>query len=110
MCHQNSLRCNSSRTALRSLLAFALIFCAPPTPLAATTAKLSGTIFTLGNDGSQTVWPNARVSLRNLVTGREIDTVSSELGAYVFNGVPTGAYEVRVMLSGFEPIAKSITL
>jgi hypothetical protein len=76
----------------------------------AKTAKLSGIIFTVGDDGRQTLWPNARVSLRNLESGNEINTVSSELGVYVFNGVVTGAYEVQVTLMGFEPITRSVSL
>ena len=76
----------------------------------AKTAKLSGIIFTVGGDGRQTLWANARVTLRNPTSGSEISTVSSELGAYVFNGVLTGAYEVRVTLMGFEPITRAITL
>jgi hypothetical protein len=91
-------------------LVVASIICTFATPLAAKTAKLSGTIFTIANGGAQTLWPNARVNLRNVASGREINTVSSELGAYAFNGVLTGAYDVRVTLAGFEPISKPITL
>jgi len=78
--------------------------------MAAKTAKLSGIVFTIGDDGRQTLWANARVTLRNLDSGNEINTVSSELGVYVFNGVLTGAYQVGVTLAGFEPMSKSITL
>jgi Carboxypeptidase regulatory-like domain/TonB-dependent Receptor Plug Domain/TonB dependent receptor len=78
--------------------------------VAAKTAKLSGSIFTIGSDGRQTVWANARVTLRNLDSGNEINTVSSELGTYAFNGVLTGPYEVEVTLAGFEPVTKSVKL
>lgn len=107
---QSSLRSNSGCTTLPWLSLVALVFSIFVAPLSASTAKLSGTIVSIGNDGSQIVWPNARVSLRHLASGREIDTVSSDLGAYVFNGVETGAYEVRATLSGFESVTKSITL
>ncbi|HXX28599.1 MAG TPA: TonB-dependent receptor [Terriglobales bacterium] len=78
--------------------------------VAAKTAQLSGIIFTIGADGRQTVWANARVTLRNLDSGDETNTVSSELGVYVFRGVLSAAYEVRVTLTGFEPMTKSVTL
>jgi hypothetical protein len=88
----------------------ALVISTLVTPTSAKTGKLTGVIFTSTNDGGQTVWPNARVTLRNFATGREIDTVSNELGAYGFIGVLTGAYEVRVTLNGFQPITRSIEL
>jgi len=92
------------------VLAIVLLLSAVSTTAAAKTAKLTGTIYTLAADGSQTVWPNVRVTLRNLASGTEAATVSNELGAYLFQGVLTGDYEVRVTLSGFEPITKSVTL
>ena len=92
------------------VLAIVLLLSAVSTTAAAKTAKLTGTIYTLAADGSQTVWPNLRVTLRNLASGTEAATVSNELGAYLFQGVLTGDYEVRVTLSGFEPITKSVTL
>lgn len=104
----SSHRRNLARRRLSRLLAVVLITSTFATPSSAKTGKLSGIIFTIANDGGQTVWPNARVRLRNLATRREIDTVSNELGAYGFAGVLTGAYEVRVTLTGFEPITRSI--
>ena len=103
-------RCVPERRRLPSLLFLAVIISTLTTSLAAKTGKLSGIIFTVANDGGQTVWPNARVALRNSNNGREVVTVSNELGVYQFAGVLTGSYEVRVTLSGFEPITKSITL
>ena len=107
---QSSHRRSPARRRLSGLLAAALIISAFAAPSAAKTGKLSGIIFTKASDGVQTLWPNARVTLRNPATGREIDTVSNELGAYGFAGVITGLYEVRVMLAGFAPITQSIVL
>lgn len=110
MCRYSLCSGDRVRPRVSSVLAIAVVVSALSLPLIARTAKLSGVIFTTASDGSQTVWPNARVTLRNLASGNEIDTVSNELGTYVFNGIATGAYEVRVTLSGFEPISRSVSL
>jgi hypothetical protein len=79
-------------------------------PSQADTAKLSGTIFTIDANRVQTVWPDARVSLRNLASGRELATVSNELGQYLFVGILPGDYELSVTLTGFRVATKRITL
>ena len=75
----------------------------------AETARLSGTIFTDINP-VQTVWPNARVTLKSLTSGREVTTVSDELGAYSFAAVLPGEYELTVTLAGFDRATARITL
>jgi outer membrane receptor protein involved in Fe transport len=80
-------------------------------PLAgARTAKLGGVIYTIDPNKVQVVWPDARVTLKNLKTQQELATVSNDLGVYSFAGFPTGDYEVTVSLAGFETITKQITL
>ena len=105
-------RCTVVRLAFRPpLFAAALVVAlALPPSAGAKTADLSGVIFTIGADQVQTVWPNARVTLKNLKTGEGIATVSSELGVYSFTGVETGEYEITVVLAGFETITKHVTL
>lgn len=76
----------------------------------ADTARLSGTIFTVDRNHAQTVWPKARVTLKNLHTGRELATVTNELGKYFFVGVLTGDYEVSVALAGFAVVTQRVTL
>jgi Carboxypeptidase regulatory-like domain/TonB dependent receptor-like, beta-barrel len=76
----------------------------------AKTGTLSGVIFTVGQDHVQIVWPNARVTLKNLTTRSEISSVSNEAGAYTFAGVSVGDYEVSVALAGFETITKRLTI
>jgi hypothetical protein len=96
-------------TPLRCLGAFlwALSF---GIPTLADTARLSGTIFTIDSNHVQTVWPNARITLKSLSSGRELATISSELGEYSFVGIRHGDYELSVILSGFAPFSKRITL
>jgi Carboxypeptidase regulatory-like domain/TonB-dependent Receptor Plug Domain len=71
---------------------------------------LSGTIFSLDANHVQTLWPNARISLKNLSTGRELTTVSNEVGQYSFAGILPGEYELTVTLSGFATAPRKITL
>jgi outer membrane receptor protein involved in Fe transport len=79
-------------------------------PLAAKTATISGVIFTVGSDRAQVVWPNARVTLKNLDTNDEAVTVSTDVGRYTFNDIRFGRYEVTVTLAGFIRITKRITV
>jgi len=79
------------------------------------TARLSGTVYTIGTDqvGTdqvQTVWPNAKITLRNLSSNKEISTISNDLGQYSFVGVLPGESEVTVSLAGFETLTKYVTL
>jgi Carboxypeptidase regulatory-like domain len=78
--------------------------------LVAKTATVGGVILTLGSDRVQTVWPNARVTLKNLDTNNEVATVSNEVGRYAFSGVLYGRYEIAVTLAGFDTVTKRITI
>jgi len=76
----------------------------------AKTGTLSGVVYTVGQDHVQIVWPNARVTLKNLTTRSEVSSVSNDAGAYTFAGVSVGDYEVSVALAGFETITKRLTI
>jgi hypothetical protein len=78
--------------------------------LEAKTTTVSGTVFTIGSDRVQSIWPNVRVTLRNLKTNRETATISNELGTYAFTGVLQGNYEVTVQLAGFASLTRHLTL
>ena len=80
------------------------------TPLLTDTTRLSGTIFSLDPNHTQIVWPNARISLKNLATGREFTTVSNELGQYSFAGILPGDYELTVALAGFATATRKIAV
>jgi Carboxypeptidase regulatory-like domain/TonB-dependent Receptor Plug Domain len=77
---------------------------------AADTAKLSGVAFTVGTDQVQTVWPNARVTLKNKETQNAVSTVTSDLGEFSFVGVAAGEYELTVALAGFEDARRPVSL
>ena len=94
------------------LVIFAVLICGALSGkvAAAKTFRLSGTVFTLGADQTQTLWPSARITLKNLSSGREISTVSDDLGQYSFAGILPGDYELSVTLAGFETFTRRITL
>ena len=87
-CHRKCLKLIAG--AIRLFLAILIASVAEPAE--AKTSTVSGVIFTLGSDQKQTVWPNARVSLKNLDTNNEIATVSNDLGTYAFVSVLYGNY------------------
>jgi Carboxypeptidase regulatory-like domain/TonB dependent receptor len=95
--------------ARKALCVFLLLFCCPVLLFAAT-ARISGTVFTLDASKVQILWPNARITLKNLSTGRELTTITNDLGQYLFVGVLPGDYELTVALAGFATITKPITL
>ncbi len=80
------------------------------TAAAAKSSSVGGIIFTVDADHVQTVWPNARVTLKSVSTNGEISTVSNDLGAYSFASVLVGEYEVTVTLAGFEPVTQHVTI
>lgn len=94
------------RTALVALLAAVVL--APEA--AAASASVSGVVYTLGADQVQVVWPNARVTLKNVRTQSAVSTVSNEVGGYQFTGLVAGDYEVSVSLAGFDTQTKKLTL
>ena len=91
------------------LALMAALFLAPGAA-AAKTGKVYGIIYTLGSDGVQTVWPNARITLKNLSSQSAVSTVTNDVGEYAFTGVLPGEYEVIVRLAGFERLAKRLTV
>jgi hypothetical protein len=58
-----------------------------PARLAAETAQVNGVIYTVGSDYMQTVWPNARMILENLATGKLLSIVSHNLDQHSCSGV-----------------------
>src|SRR4051794_8559233 len=75
---------------------------------AAKTSAISGIVYTVGSNHVQTVWPNARVSLKRLATNTESSVVTNDLGAYAFTDVLYGDYEISVTLAGFKQSTKSL--
>ncbi len=96
--------------SIRRFVVAVLITMALMKGAAANSANIGGVIYTLDANRVQTVWPNARVTLKNLATDTEISTVSSGLGAYSFAGLLFGEYDITVALAGFDAVTKHIKI
>ena len=66
-------------------------------------AQISGVV----QDSTGAVLPGVDVTLVNVGTRNERQTVTNEAGLYTFPNVPVGEYRINAMLSGFKPISKS---
>ncbi len=73
-------------------------------------AKLGGTVLTISADQVETVWPNARVTLKSKKTQTAVSTVTNERGEYNFAGLDPGDYELTVALAGFETEVREVQL
>jgi hypothetical protein len=82
--HPNHLNCRDN--TLRLLIGF-LIILLTPVVMEAKVAAVSGVIFTVSSEHVQTLWPNARVTLKNLDTNDEYTTVSNVGGVLVCRSV-----------------------
>ena len=91
-------------------LSLILAFLCLTTLTLADTGRISGAIFTIDSNRTRVLWPNARITLKNLSSGREVSTVSNDLGQYSFVGMLPGKYELTVTLAGFAPATKQITV
>ena len=100
----------NSTLVIRSGLVALLVTLTCISGRAAKTAAISGVVFTLGRDHIQTVWPNARITLKDLATKNETSVITNDLGAYSFTDVLYGKYEISVALAGFQPATKSLTI
>jgi Carboxypeptidase regulatory-like domain/TonB-dependent Receptor Plug Domain len=79
-------------------------------PAHADTTRLSGIVFTIDANHIPTLWPDARITIKQLASGRELSTVSNDLGQYSFAGLLPGDYQLTVALAGFELVTKPVTL
>ena len=102
----SAVRCVSDHP----IAAIALFILCFAIPTRADTARLSGIVFTIDATHVQTLWPNARVTLKQIASGRELSSVSNDLGQYSFAGLLPGDYQLTVTLAGFDPATKSVTL
>ena len=65
-----------------------------------TTGGLTGVI----KDADGGVVPGATVKATATATGTALTAVSGDTGQYVLRGLPVGAYNVQVELSGFQTV------
>lgn len=65
------------------------------------TSRITGTV----TDPTGAVLPNARVTAKNEATGVALTAVTNSAGAYSFEAVQVGSYEIRVEAQGFRTYA-----
>lgn len=92
------------RSAVRTLFMFLLV--ATTSALAQQPAALSGTITAAPGKPVR----NARVSIKNLDTGKTETTQTNATGDYSFSQVASGEYELDVSAAGFGSEAAKVTL
>lgn len=67
------------------------------------TGSMSGTV----TDPNGAVIPGAKVVARNVATGQDSETISSEAGLFVFASLPSGNYTMSVEKTGFKKLSRS---
>jgi hypothetical protein len=80
-----------------------IVLCATSAHAQFDSAQISGVV----QDSTGAVLPGVDVTLVNVGTRNERQTVTNEAGLYTFPNVPVGEYRINAMLSGFKPISRS---
>jgi hypothetical protein len=87
-------------SALIAICAFALVLAMSTT--ARLNAQTAGRISGHASDATGASVPDASVVLKNLGTGAERTTLTTQSGDYTFTEVPVGVYSVTTTLAGFK--------
>src|SRR5262249_5243205 len=69
----------------------------------ANVGEISGQV----SDSTGAAVPNCAVTATNPQTGFKRSAMTSEVGLYVFAGLPGGAYTVRAQKEGFRPVEQT---
>src|SRR5262245_6529220 len=80
-----------------------IVLCATSAHAQFDSANISGVV----QDTTGAVLPGVTVTLVNVGTKNERETVTNEAGLYTFPNVPVGEYRITAVLSGFKPITKA---
>lgn len=95
-------------TLLESIVLVAIIGMAIPAVLRCSAQSISsGTITGTVTDPSGAVVVGARVEISNAITGYQRTTTTDTDGTFRFGNVPFNLYHLRVIQSGFTPIAQN---
>jgi carboxypeptidase family protein len=90
-------------TSRIALVVGVLLLCAPSAHAQFDSANISGAV----QDTTGAILPGVDVTLTNVGTKNERQTVTNEAGIYTFPNVPVGEYRITAMLSGFKPVTKA---
>jgi len=66
----------------------------------AQTAQVTGRV----NDQSGAAVPGVQITIKNVATGTERQTVTNEIGLYTIPLLQPGTYDINLMFTGFKPI------
>src|SRR5262245_45101984 len=80
-----------------------IVLCATSAHAQFDSANISGVV----QDTTGAVLPGVTVTLVNVGTKNERETVTNEAGLYTFPNVPVGEYRITAVLSGFKSLTKS---
>ena len=97
------LRCRQAYTAA---LASALWLAA--TVAGAQSAGNSGSIHGVVTDSTGAVVPNAKIEIRNPVSGFERSTTSNNSGTFEFSNIPFNPYHLSITAAGFAAYAQDV--
>src|SRR5208283_5467958 len=82
---------------MRRMIAAVVVFLAAALSVKAQSARVSGQVV----DSSRASVRESQVTLRNLETGGEFRTASTEEGNFLLPPVPPGSYEISASAAGF---------
>ncbi len=93
-------RSSLAKTFIKALGWFALLLCVAPGAWAQLriVGSISGTVL----DPTGAVIPNAKVVLRDNITGITKNTTSTAQGTFLFPDLASGTYEINVAVAGFQ--------
>jgi hypothetical protein len=99
-----------ARQAAISLLVLGFAFLLYPVGLSAQTTISTGSIVGTVSDPTGAIVPNAKVSIVNRATGRQIDLTTNSAGLYNSGPLTPGDYTVRVTEQGFTTSEINLTV
>ncbi len=89
-----------------SIRSVALLVLCVPVMAQTGAAGIQGTV----KDSTGAIIPGAKVTITHTLTSRQYDTLSTEVGFYLFPSVQTGPYQIMVEAAGMESWRGTLTL
>ncbi len=100
------MKANAKKCVLGLVILILSLWMSEPVPAQVADAALSGTVTTT----SGAVVPNAKISVKNVVTGNSVETQADSAGLYKVTALPPGDYEVSVSAEGFPTKVDKVTI
>src|SRR5690349_17845432 len=90
----------------RASLALLVLTFTPTLPAQTGNASLQGTI----RDSSSAVVPSSRVAALRIETGRRYQTVTNQVGFYLFPPMEPGEYRITIEAQGMKTLERTVQL